>query len=198
MLLIIVLTITSDKLHWTLHLNWLLFPELCMRSCPLLSWRLAGGLQCFWAEARLFICHFDWSEVDLHGCFLSAPQPNESLWGEGTFCETVVTCHCELPLKHSFIPPHTTFDCLAACLDTIKFWSPNEKRACKTSVLQWVTMRRGAVGCKLGGVRSSFAEEEFWAGNSIKSLRLSFRVIFQLLNLCLRQTSGSFSAEIFK
>lgn len=47
--------------------------------------------------------------------------------GEDTLCETVVTCHCELPLKHSFIPPHTTFDCLAACLDTIKFLSPNEK-----------------------------------------------------------------------
>lgn len=80
---------------------------------------------------------------------MAAPQPNESLQGEDTLCETVVTCHCELPLKHSFIPPHTAFDCLAACLDTIKFLSPNEKQACKTSVLPWVTMRREPIGCQL-------------------------------------------------
>lgn len=68
---------------------------------------------------------------------------------EKTLCEIVVIYHCELPLKHSFIPPHKTFDCPAACLDTIKFLSPNEKWACKTSVLWWVTMRCETIGCKL-------------------------------------------------
>lgn len=73
------------------------------------------------SDTRLFICHSEWSEVVLHVCPLSAPQPNEPPWGGDTLWEAIVTCHCELLLKHSFIPPHATFDCLASCLDTIKF-----------------------------------------------------------------------------